>query len=90
MLKGGPPATGRTSFRGRYDIILRGVIRWLTHLQKLLSGWNEAGVADDRLEDNSGYLALVGLKDLLHLLQVIVRGAQRGGCAQSAPRQQHG
>ncbi len=51
-----------------------------THLQELLSGWDEARVAHYWLQDNASNLALVGLEDGPHGLQVVVAGCQCGSC----------
>ena len=53
--------------------------REINHLQELLGGRDEAGVAYDRLEDHAGDLALVGGKQLPDRVEVVVGGSERGG-----------
>mmetsp|Transcript_11265 Transcript_11265/g.28891 ORF Transcript_11265/g.28891 Transcript_11265/m.28891 type:complete len:438 (+) Transcript_11265:144-1457(+) len=48
-------------------------------LQELLGRGDKAGVADNGLQDHAGNLALVGLKQRLHALKVVVGGAQGAG-----------
>lgn len=50
------------------------------YLEELGGRGDVAGVADDRLQDDSRDLALVGFEDLLDALHVVVGGRQRGRC----------
>ena len=51
------------------------------HLQEFLGRGDEAAVAHNRLQDDSGNLVLVGLKRLPHAVQVIVCCRQCGSCS---------
>ena len=50
-----------------------------THHQEFLGGGDEARISNNRLQDNTGNLTLVGSKELLDGVDVIVGGGQGGG-----------
>ena len=56
-----------------------------SYLQELLRGHDEAGVADDRLQDDARDLTLVLLENLPHALQVVVGRRQRRRCVTEVP-----
>ena len=68
----------------RDALVVKGLLVWSctttsTHHKELLGGGDEASIADNGLKDDSSNLPLVGRKQLLDGVDVVIGGGEGGG-----------